>query len=127
MPPCDSGEPCIEFTSVPPYRSAELLRGRVRNVVNPGDYKVCPYIRVEGGWWTKPTFATPCVPVNPADGTWAVNITTGGSDAYALEIVAFLLSNETNPPQRSGQCQLPPELDLFPKARADRTGSRRTI
>jgi hypothetical protein len=126
-PPCDSGEPCIEFAFVPPYRSRELLRGLVRNVENPADYKVCPYIRVEGGWWTKPSFDTPCVQIDPVNGTWAADITTGGQDEYALEIVAFLLPRAVNPPQRTGECRLPSELDVFPRSYADRTGSRRTI
>ncbi len=126
IPPCNTGLPCVEFTSVPPYGSFEDLKGRVQNIRNPGNYQVCPYIRVEGGWWTKPTFATPCVLINP-DRTWKADITTGGSDEKALEIVAFLLPKTVQPPQSSGSCKLPQQLGGYAKAIADRTGERTTI
>ncbi len=46
MPSRDSGEPCVEFAHVPPYRSFDLLAGDVQNVPDLTAYKVCPFIRV---------------------------------------------------------------------------------
>jgi hypothetical protein len=66
------------------------------------------------------------VSINP-DGSWKADITTGGSDEKALEIVAFLLPKTVQPPQSGGFCKLPQQVSGYAKAIADRTGERRTI
>lgn len=104
-----SDNPIIEFTYVPPCGSFENLEGQVSNVT-PGDYKVAVYIRVDGGWWNKPTWANPLTPIQ-SDGSWSCDITTGGHDQDATEIIAYLVPNGYTPPQMSGQCALPAELD----------------
>ena len=100
--------PSIEFTFIPPYGSSENLRGRIHNV--DLNHQVAVYIFVEGsGWWTKPTFAQPLTPIR-SDSTWTCDITTGGNDAYATRIHAFLLPNGVNPPQAGGLTDLPASL-----------------
>jgi hypothetical protein len=98
---------CIRFTYVPPYGSFDNLRGRVW-CVNPADYKVAVYIYVSS-WWTKPYWAWPLTSINP-DGTWATDITTGGTDQLATRIAAFLVPNGYDPPLMGGGQTLSPEL-----------------
>lgn len=107
--PGGPGDPVIEFTYVPSYGSFENLKGQVWHV-RPADYKVAVYIRVRGGWWTKPYWSTPLTVINP-DGSWVCDITTGGVDEEATEIVAYLVPNGYNPPLMSGQSTLPSELE----------------
>lgn len=127
VPACDSGEPCVEFTSVPPYNSSENLEGRVGNLADPTAYKVCTYIRVEGVWFVKPDVQAPCVPIQ-ADGRWEADITAPDSnDPQALEITSFLLPQADVPEQNNGHCRLPDSLSVYPRAMADRTGERRSV
>ena len=98
----------IEFTYVPPYGSTANLEGRVY-CINPADYKIAVDIFVGGGWWTKPYWAYPLTPIR-TDGTFTVDITTGGNDPYASKIAAFLVPNGYTPPQMSGGAELPAEL-----------------
>jgi hypothetical protein len=104
------GNPTIEFTYVPPYGSFENLKGQVWHV-KPADYKVAVYIKVGSlGWWTKPYWSTPLTVIQ-SDGSWICDITTGGTDKKATEIVAFLVPNGYSPPSMSGGSTLPSELD----------------
>jgi exo-beta-1,3-glucanase (GH17 family) len=107
--PGGTGTPTIEFTYVPAYGSFENLTGRVLHVW-PADYKVALYIKVGGGWWTKPTFAHPLTDIR-ADGGWLNSIVTGGTDYNATQIAAFLVPNGYSPPQMSGGGTLPSELN----------------
>ena len=68
------------------------------------------FIRVGSGWWTKPTWAQPLTPIR-ADGTWECDITTGGIDERATQIVAFLVPASYAPPLAAGGPALPAELD----------------
>jgi hypothetical protein len=97
----------VEFTQVPEYATTDALKGRVQNVA-PDEHCVAVYIFVSG-WWTKPTFADPVVPIDD-DGTWQCNITTGGHDALATEIAAFVLPEGVAPPRASGEPELPKDL-----------------
>jgi exo-beta-1,3-glucanase (GH17 family) len=102
-PTCDGtipGAVGIGFTYVPPYGSSTLLEVQVTGV-KPSSYAVATYIKVFGGWWTKPTFAQPTATINP-DGTSRINIVTGGSDAIATDIAAFLIPLNVVPPSASG-------------------------
>lgn len=101
--------PSIEFRYVPPYGSTEELAGQVTNV-NVSAYGVAVYIYV-GGWWTKPTFAQPLAPLQ-SDGSWSCDITTGGSDAYATQLAAYLVPINYAPPLAEGWPQLPDALAL---------------
>lgn len=100
---CDGtipGPVAIEFTYVPPYGSGDFLEVQV-NGVRPSAYVLATYIKVGSGWWSKPTFLDPTVPINP-DGTATINIATGGSDEVATDIVVFMIPNGMTPPAASG-------------------------
>lgn len=107
----------IEFTYVPPFESFDDLQGSVSGV-DPDDYKVAVYINVSG-WWTKPYSGQPLTAIN-GDGSWSCDITTGGIDECATEIIAFLVPNGYDPPLGSGQQCLALELYEYPYAKAIR-------
>ena len=117
--PGGPGTPQILFTSVPPYGSFADLHGQVWHVA-PADYRVAVYIKVSGGWWTKPTFTSPLTTIF-TDGTWITDITTGGSDQNATEIAAFLVESTYVPPQMSGGATLPAELFTKPNVEITRS------
>ena len=99
----------IAVTEIPVWGDREpLLRGRVHEV-EPAAHRVAVYIRVGGGWWTKPTFAEPATVIGP-DGTWTCDITTGGLDHEAARIVAFLISAADAPPLMQGEGEFPVAL-----------------
>lgn len=100
--------PAITMTSVPAMGSNSDLSGLVTHVT-PSDHRVAVYIFVQG-WWNKPTDAAPLTLVQ-SDGTWTCDITTGGADAYATKIAAFLVPQGYSPPQAPGLATLPAELD----------------
>ena len=99
----------IEFTHVPDYPNphGENLKGRVTGI-DPAMHCVATFILVEGSWWTKPTFASPCRAIEE-DGTWTVHITTGINDRYATDIAVFVLPQE-DPPPTCGPCHELPEI-----------------
>ena len=99
--------PSVEFTHIPAYGSTENLTGCVSNV-NVTGYGVAVYVYV-GGWWTKPTFVQPLSTIR-SDCTWTCDITTGGSDAYATQLAAYLVPLTYAPPLAEGWPQLPDVL-----------------
>lgn len=101
-------EPSITFTYVPPIGSSNNLQGMTYNV-SPDDYAIAVYIRVSGGWWTKPSFAYPITIIN-AGGGFVCDITTGGSDTQATDIAAFVIPKSYSPPALGGSGSLPNEL-----------------
>jgi exo-beta-1,3-glucanase (GH17 family) len=102
------GTAMIEFTSVPPIGSFDNLRGQVWHVA-PGDHGVAVYIKVSGGWWTKPYFSDPVTTIN-CEGSWTCDITTGGTDELATDIAAFLIPLTYSPPLAVGLAGLPVDL-----------------
>ena len=102
------GLPAIELISVPPIGSFDNLQGQAWHVA-PEDHGVAVYIKVNGGWWTKPYFNNPVTGIN-CDGTWACDITTGGTDQLATEVAAFLIPLSYLPPAAVGSATLPAEL-----------------
>jgi hypothetical protein len=100
--------PSISLTSVPAMGSSSDLAGAVANVTAAG-YRVAVYIFVQG-WWTKPTDLAPLTVIQN-DGTWTCDITTGGADAYATKIAAFLVPQGFVPPLAYGTPTLPAELN----------------
>ncbi len=113
----DATDQTIEFTSVPAYGSFLNLKGIVRHV-DAEQVRIAVYIRVNGGWWTKPYWDSPATPMGP-DGSFSVDITTGGQDDQATEIAAFLLPREYYPPGLRGEPELPAELLQRALTRAD--------
>ena len=103
------GQPGVQITKVPSLGSMGYAEGQVTGV-NPADYAgVAVMIKVGSGYWTKPYWASPITSVL-ADGTWKANITTGGSDADATEIRAYLIPKNTAVPILSGESTLPDSL-----------------
>jgi hypothetical protein len=111
----------LEFTNVPAYGSSVNLTGIVR-YVKTEHVRIAVYIRVHGGWWTKPYWDSPATPISP-DGSFSVSITTGGQDEQANEIAAFVIPAEYYPPGVRGEAELPAELIQKSLARARVTRS----
>ncbi len=106
--PGGTGTPAVELTAVPPIGSSSDLRGQVWHVA-PANYGVAVYIKVLGGWWTKPFWNDPVTSIN-CDGSWTCDITTGGEDPQATDIAAFLIPLAYTPPTAAGEGVLPVEL-----------------
>jgi exo-beta-1,3-glucanase (GH17 family) len=109
------GAPALELTHVPHYGSTLNLRGRALQV-NPATHRVAVYIKVAGAYWVKPSAATPSTPIGD-DGTWEVDVTTGGADATATELRAYLIASSYAPPVALGWAALPTDLETAALAR----------
>jgi len=119
--PGGNGTAAIQLTSVPPIGSNSLLQGQVTHII-PGGYYVVVYIHVgSNGWWVKPFTTAPLTFID-CDGTWTTNIVTGGNDASADQIAAFLIPSTYNPPLLTGAQTLP--ADLYNNAAASVTVNR---
>jgi len=104
-----AGPPSIEITAVPPYGVDGLIHGAVTGV-DFGDYRVAPYIQIEGvGWWTKPTLRDPTVEILP-DGTFRADVATGGLDNRATIYLVALIPAEVPPPAAQGAAGVPASL-----------------
>lgn len=84
------------------WHGRETSRGRVSNV-DPTAHRVATYLFLEGmGWWTKPTAAAPCTVIT-GDGSFEVDVTTGGVDPLATRYAVFLVpASETCPTVAGG-------------------------
>ncbi|HJN73004.1 MAG TPA: hypothetical protein QGF58_03620 [Myxococcota bacterium] len=126
--PVDTEPPCepISFTTVPDYCTLDDLEGATCGL--EGDHHVAPYIYVEaaGGWWTKPTAEGPTVELAD-DGTWTVDITTGGVDESATRICAYLLPLDEEPPLALGAAELDESLEAWPSVCVDRPAPDTTL
>jgi alpha(1,3/1,4) fucosyltransferase len=111
----------VEFTRVPAYGSKLNLEGVVRLPEIEG-LRIAVCIRVHGGWWTKPSWDSPTAPISP-DGSFSVNIATGGKDEQASEIAGFVIPADYQPPVFRGETELPAELIQRAVARAYATRS----
>jgi len=99
----------INITQIPTYAVDGFIRGSVTGV-EPATYRVAPYIQIEGvGWWTKPFFASPTVPIN-ADGTFVADVATGGIDNRATIFCAAIIPAGVTPPQAAGAGRIPASL-----------------
>ena len=107
--PCNPGI-TIDREKVPDYGDKYGKIYGSTSCINPDDYAVAVYIKVRGGWWTKPYWSMPSTPIK-ADKSWVCDITTGGVDEEATEIRAYLIPANYDPPLRGGQSTLPDELD----------------
>jgi len=99
--------PSIKLTNVCPYGDANCVASGTVSGVNYADYCAACYIQVDEVWWTKPTLAQPCSPIN-SDGTFSCDITTGGCDLYATAVVAHLMPKSIQP-TICFPCQAPPQ------------------
>ncbi|MEK7096678.1 MAG: hypothetical protein AAB881_01895 [Patescibacteria group bacterium] len=102
----------VVFDHIPAIGANEALTGHITGI-DPGRVALAVYIKVGGVWWSKPTAASPLtIPNN--QGQWSCQIVTGGNDAQATEIAAFLLLRGTVPPLVLGG-----DLPTIPEAIAD--------
>ncbi len=88
----------IEINGLPPAGAAGQIVGSVSGV-DFSTHEVAAYLHIDGGgWWTKPSLGMPTVPINP-DGTFSVNIGTGGIDEFASTYAVSVVPTGTTPPQ----------------------------
>lgn len=106
----------VAFTHVPNYGSVENLEGKVLNT-NYRDHAVVIYIMVGGRWWIKPYWDKPLTDIQ-ADGSWICDITTGGVDETATQIVAYLVPASYQPPLAAGTEHIPEEINERAVAKA---------
>ncbi len=105
-------DPTIEITEVPPYAVDGFIHGAVHGV-DFSAHRVATYIQIEGaGWWTKPTLTAPTVPINP-DGSFSVDVATGGIDNRATIYCAALVAAGVDPPTALGAGRVPANLDYL--------------
>jgi len=95
-----SKELSLEITGGPNANESGRVHGQVYGV-KPSDYGIAVYIKVRGGWWTKPTWADPITDINP-DGSWSCSVITGGVDDEFTQVRAYLIKNGYDPPSASG-------------------------
>jgi len=118
----EGAAPTIQITGVPDYGTSGNMTGKVSGV-DYGQYRVAIYIQIEGsGWWTKPTFASPTVPIN-SDGTFSADVTTGLLDTRATLFYAAVIPAITTPPQASGAASLPVVSGSVASTSLERYGS----
>jgi len=111
------GAPGITITGLPAMGESGKVSGSVSGV-KPSDYVVAMYICVSGRWWIKP-YAGSTIDIN-GDGNWSASMTTGGSDAYATQVVVYLVPRGTGVPSLLGAGSLPAELAGFPSTSSGR-------
>ena len=111
----------IAITSAPPYGSAGSISGTVTGV-NLATHRVAVYIYIDGsGWWTKPSAATPTVPINP-NGTFSASVYTCCLDDRATMFCAAVVPASHTPPLASGACGVPASLQSVAETCFDRPG-----
>jgi len=85
------------------------VHGRTFNV-NPRNYRVSIFIRVDGVWWPKPLWSRPLIGIN-RNGYWRSEVVTGGHDEDMDAVHVFLVKRNTwRPPNGSFYFTLP-EVD----------------
>ena len=106
----------IELTSIPALGTSLHLEGIVHGDAERA--RIAVYIRVHERWWTKPYWDSPTTSL-ASDGSFSVDITTGGRDDEASDIAVFLTAADYQPPVLRGEAELPAELIGKALARAD--------
>jgi hypothetical protein len=114
--------PAILLTNLPAYGTSDNLAGMVLGV-NPAACRVAVFINVPPyGWYSKPTCAQALTAIQP-DGSWSVDITTGGVDTNATRIAALLVSTNYDQPCVLGEPFLP--TNVFARAMASAVVTRK--
>ena len=106
--PGGPGTPELQLTFVPARGSFDNLRGVLWHLP-PSQFVIATLIRVSGQWWTKPTAAQPTSALS-RDGSFVVDITTGGIDELADKIAVFALPAGFQVPAALGTAELPPQI-----------------
>lgn len=104
----DAGADTLILDYIPVLGSSDNIKGHI-NDLNTCDYNIAAYIKVGGGWWTKPTFAMPAVPVL-CNGQWNLDYTGGGNDPQATDMCFFIVETDYTPPACSGCGTIPQDV-----------------
>lgn len=104
----DMGADTLILDYIPVLGSSDNIKGHI-NDLNTCDYNIAAYIKVGGGWWTKPTFDIPAVPVL-CNGQWILDYTGGGNDPLATDMCFFVIAEDYTPPACSGCGTIPQEI-----------------
>lgn len=78
--------------------------------VNFKKYGVVVVIKVRGEYWGKPYWDQPITKIS-SSGNWSCDITTGGVDEEATEVLAFLVLKSYDPPLIGGDSEIPSDLE----------------
>lgn len=104
----DIGSDTLILDYIPVLGSSDNIKGHI-NYLNTCDYYIAAYIKVGGGWWTKPTFDMPTVPVL-CNGQWRLDYTGGGNDPLATDMCFFVVDADYTPPACGGCGTIPQEI-----------------
>jgi glucan 1,3-beta-glucosidase len=104
----DDGSDTLILDYIPVLGSSDNIKGHI-NDLNTCDYNIAAYIKVGGGWWTKPTFDMPVVTVF-CNGQWRLDYTGGGNDPLATDMCFFIVENDYTPPACSGCGSIPQDI-----------------
>ncbi|MEL6865059.1 MAG: T9SS type A sorting domain-containing protein [Bacteroidota bacterium] len=111
--PNPTNTPRIVYDTIPCYGDQNgMLCGHVDGV-RPCDVVLVIYIKVNNSWWIKPTYANPITRPS-CDGSFCIDVVTGGLDREATQYQLFLFETGFSPPLIGGHSKLPDSL--FEKA-----------
>ncbi len=113
---CQSSNPAIQITSMPPFGDSGYLQGTVSNV-RPANYQVAVLLFVPAlGWYSKPSCSPLFTPIN-SNGTWSADVVTGGADTTATKYAAYLVPQGASASCDLGIDGLPSDLETQAVAR----------
>ena len=98
----------IAVDHAPLHCTFDDLLGHVIDV-DPQAYGIAGFIRVGLGWWNKPTWNDDVTMIQE-DGTWQIDVSTGGADHTTDRFALFLVPLSYDPPDLAGAAELPQEL-----------------
>lgn len=104
IPGGTGGTPVIEAVRIPDYGTYDNFIGKIK-YASISDYRIATYIKVSGRWWVKP-YANKKLTNIAFDGSFEVDVTTGGFDRLATEIALFLVPKAFDPPTHLGSQSL---------------------
>ena len=101
---------------------------QIEGISNVEDYRVVAYIFVEtaGGWWSKPYDFSPSVPII-FDGSFGINVVTGGIDEFATRHIAILVPDSIDISVCSPCSDLPENMLAYPYDMVCRAPGNRVI
>ena len=102
----------IEILSYPECGSPLDIQGVIMGTSSYDVYRIISYVFIEGsGWWTRPYSDSAKVPIH-ADGTFEVDLTTGGLDDLAEILYLAVCDEDTTIPILSGSAHIPDSLPV---------------
>jgi Bacterial Ig domain len=105
--------PSFSDVMIPLCGTTENVTGRIVGLVNVDEYKIASYIFISGsGWWVKPYQDQPTTDIHE-DGSFDVDITTGGIDEVATIIYLGICDKDAEIPLLSGASSIPNDLPVL--------------